>query len=101
MTEDSVLLAWEYPRGTDVNEMVEVAPDEHPPPDLLARLLSSRGDAITLQVVDGVSPVDPEALIFVQGRGAIELLRREHELLRREQWPGGRTLLVLWEWAGG
>lgn len=91
MTEDSVLLAWEYPRGTDVGEMAEVALDEEPPPDLLARLLSSRGDAITVQVVDGVSPVNPEALIYVQGEGVFELLRRE-------PWPGGRTLLVLGAW---
>ena len=93
MTEDSVLLAWEYPRGTNVGEMAEVALDEVPPPDLLARLLSSRGDAITVQVVDGVSPVNPEALLYIQGHGAFELLKRE-------PWPGGRTLLVLNAWAG-
>jgi hypothetical protein len=60
-------------------------------PDLQLALLSSTLDTITVQVVDGVGPVDAASLLYVSGRGA-------YDLLRLEAWPGPRVLLTLAAW---
>jgi hypothetical protein len=39
-------------------------------------------------VVDGTAPLDPEAVLYVERRGTFALVRRE-------EWPGERTLLTL------
>ena len=71
-------------------EMVAVAPGELKPP-LQLRLVSSTGDRMTVQVVKGRAPVVPDALLYVRGRGA-------YELLRREAWPHERVQLTLAAW---
>lgn len=91
MSTDNLLAVWEFPRTLDVAAMVEIAQDELEQPDLHLQLLSSTGDTVTVQVVDGVAPLDPEAVLYVQGRGPFEIARRE-------TWPGGRVLLTLAAW---
>jgi hypothetical protein len=49
-----------------------VAHDELERPGLHVRILSSTGDTITVQVVDGVAPLDSEAVL-----GPFEIGRRE------------------------
>jgi hypothetical protein len=71
-------------------EMVATAPDELKP-HLHLRLVSSTGDTVTVQVVKGRAPVVPDALFYVRGRGA-------YELLRREVWRGERVRLTLAAW---
>jgi hypothetical protein len=51
----------------DVVAMVEIAQDEFERPDLHLRLLSSTGDTITVQVVDGIPPFEPDNVVYVQG----------------------------------
>jgi hypothetical protein len=93
MTPDAPLAAWIIECDVvDLGAVVRSAQDgELGQPDLELRLLSSTGDTIAVQVVDGVVPVDPAALLYVAGRGA-------YELLRRETWPGPRVLLTLAAW---
>jgi hypothetical protein len=88
------LEGWEFPAGFDLEKMVEVATARLTPPDLRGILVSSRGDVLTLQVFDGQAPTDPEFRVYVRGRGAFEVLRRE-------AWPDGRELLVLREYHAG
>jgi hypothetical protein len=91
MTSDGILAAWEYPRTFDGAARVEIAQDELERPDLRLQVLSSAGDTITVQVVDGVAPLEPEAVLYVQRRGSFEITRRE-------TWLGGRVLLSLAAW---
>jgi hypothetical protein len=60
------------------------------PPDLTLRLPRSTGDTITVQVVEGRVPLGDE-LLYVGGRGAFEVARRE-------DWGEGRVLLTLAAW---
>ncbi len=43
------------------------------------------------KLADGTAPVHPDDLLYVGGRGAFEILRRE-------VWPGERVLLTLAAW---
>lgn len=88
---DGVLGVWVFPRGTDPGEMARVAMDMGRLPDLHVQLLTSTGETVTVQVVDGLVPLDATGVLYVQRRGT-------YELLRREPWPGGRVLLTLAAW---
>ncbi|BDG02211.1 hypothetical protein [Anaeromyxobacter oryzae] len=85
---DQLVDVWEFPRGFDVASVAEIARDRLSEPDLRAHLVSSRGDVLTLQVAQGRLTVHVEMLLYVAGRGAFELLRRE-------VWPERRELLTL------
>ncbi len=89
----SLLHSWVFDRDrVDFGAVVRASQDgDMGPPGLQLSLLSSTGDTITVQVVDGIIPLDPDAVFYVQGRGT-------YEMLRRECWPGGRTLLTLAAW---
>jgi hypothetical protein len=65
--------------------------DNSPPPHLHLQLVSSTGDTITVQLVRGTVPVDPDALICVRGRGA-------YEVLRLEPWSKHRSTMTLAAW---
>ena len=71
-------------------EAVAVAPNELEP-QLELRLVSSTGDTLTVQVVKGRAPAVPETLLYIRGRGAFELLRRE-------VWSDKRVRLTLAAW---
>ncbi len=88
---DQLVDVWECPRGFDVASVAEIARDRLTEPDLRAQLVSSRGDVLTLQVARGRLTVHVEMLLYVAGRGAFELLRREI-------WPERRELLTLRAW---
>lgn len=94
VTDAPVIDAWSFPRGFDVASVALVARDGRTPPDVRGRVVSERGDVITLQVVSGKVPTPAEFLLYLAGRGA-------QEILRREEWPGGRVLLTLRSWKGG
>jgi len=53
--------------------------------------VSSTGDTITVQVIDGIAPLDADAVLYAERRGPFEIARRE-------TWPGGRELLTLAAW---
>jgi hypothetical protein len=93
MTREAFLSVWSVPEGTDLSAMIEIAHGRLLPPDFRAHLLSSTGDTITVQVVDGAPPLDDE-LLYIEQRGAFEVLRRE-------VWPEGRVLLTLSAWPNG
>ena len=57
---------------------------------MVLELLRSTGDTITVQVVEGRAPLGPDELLYVGGRGAFEVARRE-------DWDG-RVLLTLAAW---
>lgn len=87
---DGLLAVWLHPADADVGVMARAALDMTEVPDLQARFIASTGDTITLQLVDGRAPLGHE-LLYVQGRGA-------YELVRVERWPAGQVLLGLAAW---
>jgi hypothetical protein len=91
LTREALLRAWELPRGFDLRAMIAITQQDLLLPDLRVRLLSSTGDTITVQVVEGAPPVSDAILLYIQGRGV-------YDVLRREMWPGGRVLLTLAAW---
>lgn len=90
MTDD-LLQAWEFPAGFDLAGMVEISRAGLTPPDIRGKLVSTRGDVLTLQIAEGELTPGAEFLLYVGGRGAFQVLRRE-------VWPGGRILLTLQAW---
>jgi hypothetical protein len=91
VSDADLLELWEFPRSFDVGSMVEVATERLTPPDLRAHVVSSRGDVLTVQVAEGRRTEHVDLLLYVRGRGAFEVLRRE-------AWPARRELLVLRAW---
>jgi hypothetical protein len=73
---DSVLAVWEFPHTLAVGAMVEIVQDHREEPNLHAHQLSSTGDTITVQVIDGVAPLSPDAVLYVERRGPYEIARR-------------------------
>lgn len=90
---DADLEAWIFPRGFDPESVALIAREGRTPADLRGRLVSTRDDVLTLQLVAGKPPTASEFLLHVGGRGAFEILRAE-------EWPGGRVLLTLRAWRG-
>ena len=72
--------AWEFDPACDLGEVMRLATEHLAPPSFVARVLSTRGDALTLQVVEGSPSDDPRSLYYVGGHGAFVLARRE-------EWP--------------
>ena len=86
--------AWEFDSSSDLADVVQVAMERLAPPTFVAHLLSTRGDSLTLQVMQGEPSADPRRLFYVRGHGAFVLARREEWPPR----PGGlrtRVLLTL------
>jgi len=75
--------AWEFDPSRDMADVVRVAMERLAPPTFVGHLLSSRGDSLTLQVLEGEPPDDPRRLLYVRGHGAFLLARRE-------EWPPAR-----------
>ena len=87
--------AWEFDKGIAVDVVAGVALDQLAVPDLEVVLIATRGDVITVQVVDGAVS-DPKSVLYVARRGL-------YEIVRDETWPalaGGapRVLLTLRAW---
>jgi hypothetical protein len=85
---DQLVEAWEFPLGFDLATITTIVQERLTEPDVRAHLVSSRGDVLTLQIARGRVTTHVPMLLFVAGRGAFELLRRE-------VWPGPRELLTL------
>jgi hypothetical protein len=77
---DTVVDVWEFDASRDLGDVVRGAMERLTPPRFVARVLSSRGDALTVQVVEGEPSDDPGALFYVGGHGAFVVARRE-------EWP--------------
>ena len=89
------LSVWEFEKEVAPDLAAQVALEKLEPADLEVVLLSTRGDVITVQVVDG-SLSDPESVLYVARRGL-------YELVRSEEWPpledgAPRVLLTLRAW---
>ena len=86
--------AWEFDPSCDIADVVRLAMDKLAPPSFVGCVLSSRGDALTMQLTEGAPSGDPRSLYYVGGHGAFVLERSE-------EWPpapGGtkkRLLLTL------
>jgi hypothetical protein len=87
--------AWEFDREVAPQLAAGAQLDQLAPADLEVVQISSRGDVITVQVVEG-AVLDPASVLYVARRGLFEILRLE-------AWPplaGGdaRVLLTLKAW---
>lgn len=92
MNEDVKLVAWAWPRDLKPGVMAVVALDKLLPSDLELLLHSSTGDTITARTtVSGAAEVQPDDVVYVGGRGAFEVVRREG-------WPNNQVLLTLAAW---
>jgi hypothetical protein len=79
---------WEYDREEDaLRAAAIIAMDRLEPPEFEVEIVSSRGDHLTVQIVSGAL-TDPAAILYVESRGAFEIVRVE-------PWPSGRVLLAL------
>jgi hypothetical protein len=83
--------AWELPRSFALDAMADVAGERLTEPDIRARVISSRGDFLTLQVIEGAWTEHARMLLYVREHGPFEVIRRE-------AWPLGRLLLTLRAW---
>jgi hypothetical protein len=78
--DETAVPAWEFDPACDLGEVVRLAMEHLAPPSFVARVLSTRGDALTVQVIEGRPSEDPHSLYYVGGHGAFVLARRE-------EWP--------------
>ncbi len=91
------LALWEFPPEATSDEMDAIAQDRAQEPDAHGVLVSSRGDVITLQIVEGMVSGRSNSKFHIERRGGFEFLRRE-------DWPapagGGtpRIMLTLRTW---
>jgi hypothetical protein len=76
----TVVEAWEFDPSCELSDVAKLAMERLAPPSFSARVLSTRGDALTLQVQEGAPSGDPRSLYYVGGHGAFALARRE-------EWP--------------
>jgi len=93
---NETLKAWTFDRAVAPDVAARMALDRLEVADLEVVLLSTHGDVIAVQVVEG-GMSDPDDVLYVAGRGL-------YEVVRTEVWPpataGGssRTLLTLKAW---
>jgi hypothetical protein len=86
MNTGAPIEAWEFDASCDFGDVVHLAGEGVAPPTFRGHLLSTRGDALTVQVTEGDPTGDVRSLYYVKGHGAFLLARRE-------EWPPahGRT----------
>jgi hypothetical protein len=87
--------AWEFEEEEDLQAVTTEVLDRRRPPDWRGRLVSLRGDIISVQLEPGASPsTAPTTRYYIEKRGP-------YLLLRREIWPGEpreRVILTLRAW---
>jgi len=76
----TVVEAWEFDPSCELGEVAKLAMERLAPPSFSGHVLSTRGDALTLQVSEGAPSGDQRSLYYVGGHGAFVLARRE-------EWP--------------
>ncbi len=82
---------WEYDRDDEaLRAAAIISMDNLEPPDFHVDVVSSRGDHLTVQVASGAL-TDPAAVLYVETKGAFEIVRVE-------PWSGGRVIIVLRAW---
>jgi hypothetical protein len=89
---------WEFERDEDLREVTRRAMDGAMPADFTADLVASTGDTITIRVVSGTPSRDPHLMVYVERRGAYELVRREEWPPTRSEGERGRVHLTLRAW---
>jgi hypothetical protein len=72
--------AWEFDASCALEEVMRLAHERLTPPSFTGHLLSTRGDALTIQVVEGRPSGDPRSLYYVRGHGSFLVARLE-------EWP--------------
>jgi hypothetical protein len=75
--------AWEFDPTSDLGDVVRLASDGLAPPSFSGHLVSTRGDALTIQLTSGAPSGDASSLYYVKGYGAFVLARCE-------EWPPAR-----------
>ncbi len=73
----SVVEAWEYDPSCELSDVMRLASARVAEPTFAGALLSTRGDALTVQVLFGAPTADPRSLFYVGGYGAFALSRLE------------------------
>ena len=73
----SVVEAWEFDPGCELSEVMQLAAERVAEPTFAGALLSTRGDALTIQILFGSPSADPRSLFYVAGHGAFSLSRLE------------------------
>ena len=82
---------WEFDASCDLADVVRLAHERLAPPSFTGHLLSTRGDALTIQLAAGSLTGDARSLYYVRGSGAFVLSRVE-------EWPpapGGKDPRLL------
>jgi hypothetical protein len=77
---EATLSAWDLPRSPDLTEITDSALRGLLIPDLRLRIVSCANEHLTVEVVQGKPPSDPDALVHVEGHGPFDVLRREEGL---------------------
>jgi hypothetical protein len=72
----AALPAWKVPRGVDLALVGRAALAEIEPPDLRVAVVA-RGEALVVEVLEGVAPHGDEELMLVDHHGPYEVLRRD------------------------
>ncbi|GEJ56393.1 hypothetical protein [Anaeromyxobacter diazotrophicus] len=73
----SIVEAWEYDPCCELSDVMQLAAARVAEPTFAGALLSTRGDALTVQVLVGSPTADPRSLFYVGGHGAFALARLE------------------------
>ena len=73
----SIVEAWEFDRSCELSDVMRLAKERVAEPTFAGALLSTRGDALTIQVLFGSPTADPHSLFYVTGHGAFALSRLE------------------------
>jgi hypothetical protein len=74
---EATLSAWRLPRSLDVTEITDFALRTLLIPDLQLGVLSSTKASVTVELAKGEAPTDSDAVVFIEGRGPFDVLRRE------------------------
>jgi len=78
VTGDEILSTWLVKTDLDLRLYVGAAREKAlGEPELRLLLGASRGDSITVQVVDGLVPLEPNATFYVLDRGTYRLAKRD------------------------
>ncbi len=91
MTPGVSLAAWEHRGDVTLTEAALVAAGRLEPPTLRVEVVGVLGEYVTVLVLGGAL-ADPASLLYVEGRGA-------YEVVSVEPWPDTGRFLVLRPWA--
>ena len=77
---DARIEAWEFDFTRELSDIVRLAQERLAPPSFTGHVISTRGDALTLQIEAGDPSGGERSLYYVSGHGPFVVARRE-------EWP--------------